>query len=100
MLFIESPFGELPRPSVLQFDTQAYKVATDVLTLSKLDSALISVVPTEFQPSAINDEAMRMFQAEYASNNIDVETHAEEKDYMMTDYVLGDSSRVVRFPLW
>lgn len=72
------------------------RIVDDVLTLSKLDSALISIVPTKFQPEVIKDEMMRMFQAEYASNNIDVETFAEQGEHDMADYIVADSSRVMQ----
>jgi signal transduction histidine kinase len=82
--------------SILLCAEHQRRIVDDVLTLSKLDSALVTVVPTAFQPDQIKEEAMRMFQAEYASNNIDVETLAEEGEYAMTDHLVGDSARVMQ----
>lgn len=68
----------------------------NILSLLKLDSALIAILPTSFRSESVKEEAMRMFKAEFASNGIDVETVIDDMEHAMTDYLVGDSSRVMQ----
>ena len=82
--------------SILLCSMHQRRIVDDVLTLSKLDSALITVVPSTFQPRSIINEATRMFQAEFVSNDIQLEISAEKNDESIVDNVVGDSSRVMQ----
>ena len=82
--------------SILLCSLHQRRIVDDVLTLSKLDSALITVVPSIFQPRSIINEATRMFQAEFISNDIELQISAENNDEDILDGVVGDSSRVMQ----
>lgn len=82
--------------SILLCSMHQRRIVDDVLTLSKLDSALITVVPSTFIPRYIINEATRMFQAELVSNDIEIQVSIEKNDKDVVDSIVGDSSRVMQ----
>lgn len=69
----------------------------DVLTLSKLDSKLIEILPTPVRPRAMVQEAMKIFTSEARAEDIEL-TYIED-DSMNTlniDWVLLDPNRVLQ----
>jgi signal transduction histidine kinase len=53
-------------------------IVDDVLTLSKLDSALLLVTPVDVQPVAVVQRALKMFEGELETNDIDLEFQIEQ----------------------
>lgn len=82
--------------SILLCSMHQRRIVDDVLTLSKLDSALITVVPSTFLPRSIINEATRMFQAEFVSDDIELQISVEKNDEDVVESVIGDSSRVMQ----
>lgn len=69
----------------------------DILTLSKLDSALLMVTPVAVQPVAVVQRALKMFDAELENNDISMEFKME-KSYLdlHIDWVKLDPSRLLQ----
>jgi CheY-like chemotaxis protein len=69
----------------------------DILTLSKLDSALLMVTPVAVQPVAVVQRALKMFDAELDNNDISMEFKVE-KSYLdlNIDWVKLDPSRLLQ----
>ncbi len=73
------------------------RIVDDVLTLSKLDSMLLSITPVPVQPSAVVLAALKMFEAEFLSNDIHVDTMAERlEDHVDFDWVYCDPTRLTQ----
>jgi len=73
------------------------RIIDDVLTLSKLDSQLLSITPVVIQPRVVVQSALRMFQAEFDSNTITVDNIIERAyDEHDIDWVLLDPSRLTQ----
>lgn len=73
------------------------RIIDDVLTLSKLDSMLLSVTPVVVQPYEIIKGVLRMFEAEFIAN--DIQVHREQTaDYRDSgvDWVTLDPSRLTQ----
>lgn len=70
------------------------RVIDDVLTLSKLDSMMLSVTPVVVQPDQVIEGALRMFEAEFHVNSILV-NHERSPSYAKNkvDWVCMDPSR-------
>ncbi|KAL2063482.1 hypothetical protein VTL71DRAFT_5287 [Oculimacula yallundae] len=73
------------------------RIVDDILTLSKLDSALLVVTPVAVQPVAVVQRALKMFEGELDSNDIAMEFRME-KSYMDLgiDWVKLDPSRLLQ----
>ena len=73
------------------------RIVNDVLTLSKLDSAMLQVSPTSSQPPVVVKSALKMFEGELVSHDIELEFHFE-KSYQRfgIDWVMMDPSRVTQ----
>ncbi|KAH8597563.1 hypothetical protein B0O99DRAFT_508221 [Bisporella sp. PMI_857] len=73
------------------------RIVDDILTLSKLDSALLVVTPVAVQPVAVVQRALKMFEGELESSDIAMEFHME-KSYldMDIDWVKLDPSRLLQ----
>ncbi|CZT46920.1 related to sensory transduction histidine kinase [Rhynchosporium secalis] len=73
------------------------RIVDDILTLSKLDSALLVVTPVAVQPVAVVQRALKMFEGELESNDIAMEFRME-KSYMDLgiDWVKLDPSRLLQ----
>ncbi|KAK2625550.1 hypothetical protein QTJ16_004862 [Diplocarpon rosae] len=73
------------------------RIVDDILTLSKLDSALLMVTPVAVQPVAVVQRALKMFEGELDTNDIAME-FCMEKSYLdlEIDWVKLDPSRLLQ----
>lgn len=73
------------------------RIVDDILTLSKLDSALLMVTPVAVQPVAVVQRALKMFEGELETNDIAMEFRME-KSYLELDidWVKLDPSRLLQ----
>ncbi|KAH6711410.1 hypothetical protein BKA61DRAFT_486945 [Leptodontidium sp. MPI-SDFR-AT-0119] len=73
------------------------RIVDDILTLSKLDSALLVVTPVAVQPVAVVQRALKMFEGELDTNDIAMEFRME-KSYLDlgVDWVKLDPSRLLQ----
>lgn len=85
-----------PYFSLILINTQK-RIVDDILTLSKLDSALLMVTPVDVQPIAIVQRALKMFDAELDNNDISMDFKVE-KSYLDLgiDWVKLDPSRLLQ----
>lgn len=68
-----------------------------MLTLSKLDSMLLSITPVVVQPYKIVEGVLRMFEAEFAANEIEVDSKTTESyEDQQVDWVSLDPSRLTQ----
>lgn len=73
------------------------RVIDDVLTLSKLDSDMLSITPVIVQPHVIVDSVLKMFEGESESNDIEVTAAIDESYYRLgVDWVCLDPSRLTQ----
>lgn len=73
------------------------RIINDVLTLSKLDSAMLLVSPTPTQPPVVVKGALKMFEGELVSHGIELEFSFEESYKRFgIDWVMIDPSRVTQ----
>ncbi|KAI9824621.1 MAG: hypothetical protein M1832_001711 [Thelocarpon impressellum] len=73
------------------------RIVDDVLTLSKLDSALLLVTPVDVQPISVVQHALKMFGGELQKNDIDVEFRVMESYRKLDiDWVRLDPSRLLQ----
>ena len=71
------------------------RIVDDVLTLSKLDSAMLLVTPVDTQPEAIARRTVKMFEGE--SQTVDIQLNVQiDKSYknLKIDYVRLDPTRL------
>jgi signal transduction histidine kinase len=82
---------------ILQCATHQRRILDDVLTLSKLDSTLLSIAPEPVEPSNLIGSIVGMFEAELLSNSIRCKVSAEPSmsDLSVTR-VSMDPSRVTQ----
>ncbi|TVY92252.1 Hybrid signal transduction histidine kinase K [Lachnellula willkommii] len=73
------------------------RIVDDILTLSKLDSALLVVTPVDVQPVAVVQRALKMFAGELDTNDIAMEFRMD-KSYLDldVDHVKLDPSRLLQ----
>jgi PAS domain S-box-containing protein len=73
------------------------RIVDDVLTLSKLDSALLLVTPVDAQPVAVVQRALKMFEGELETNDINLEFQIEQSYRDLgIDWVKLDPSRLLQ----
>ena len=73
------------------------RVIDDVLTLSKLDSQLLSISPVIVQPHHVVDSALKMFQAEFESNLMTVKNVVDASYHDLgVNWVMLDPSRLTQ----
>lgn len=73
------------------------RIVDDVLTLSKLDSALLLVTPVDVQPVSVVQRALKMFEAELDTNDISLEFQVEPSyTELKIDWVKLDPSRLLQ----
>ncbi|KAI9753971.1 MAG: hypothetical protein M4579_004931 [Chaenotheca gracillima] len=73
------------------------RIVDDILTLSKLDSALLLVTPVDVQPISVVQRALKMFEGELETN--DIALNFEVKDSYRSldiDWVRLDPSRLLQ----
>lgn len=73
------------------------RIIDDVLTLSKLDSMLLSITPIVVQPHRIIEDALRMFEAEFIAHDIEVQqVQTQAYKDLKLDWVSLDPSRLTQ----
>jgi len=83
--------------SILLCATHQRRIIDDVLTLSKLDSAILSVTPIPFRPDAIVSETRLMFLADLSSSDIELDIHFDVcQGFNFEDPVFCDPSRLMQ----
>ncbi|KAF1933113.1 putative histidine kinase HHK15p [Didymella exigua CBS 183.55] len=82
---------------ILQCATHQRRILDDVLTLSKLNSTLLSITPAPVAPSSLVSSVVGMFEAELGSNSIRCKVDADPSmsDLSVTQVSL-DPSRVTQ----
>lgn len=73
------------------------RIVDDILTMSKLDSNMISLAPDRVRPIQLARKALKMFEAEIEAANIDAAVSVNESfDQMNIDEVILDPSRLLQ----
>ncbi|KAK7608609.1 hypothetical protein JOL62DRAFT_216612 [Phyllosticta paracitricarpa] len=73
------------------------RIVDDVLTLSKLDSAMLLVTPVDVQPLTVVQRALKMFEGELQTADIQMEFVVDESFQKLgVDWVKLDPSRVLQ----
>lgn len=73
------------------------RIIDDVLTLSKLDSNLLSISPIETRPLDVVDEVLKVFDTELRASSIQTRTElAESYKALKVENVLVDSHRLIQ----
>ena len=73
------------------------RIVDDVLTLSKLDSAMLLVTPTDSQPVTVVQRALKMFEGELQNADITVELKVRGSfNELNVDWVRLDPSRLLQ----
>ncbi|KAF1993866.1 hypothetical protein P154DRAFT_48528 [Amniculicola lignicola CBS 123094] len=82
---------------VIQCANHQKRIIDDVLTLSKLDSMLLSITPSAVKPRKLLASIINIFNAEFKSNNFkcDIEADGSLKA-LGIDYLYFDPSRVTQ----
>lgn len=71
------------------------RIVDDILTLSKMDSNLLSVTPVDEQPVRVIQRALKMFESEILANDIEFEFHVDKSfDKYGIKWVRLDPSRL------
>ncbi|KAK8171098.1 hypothetical protein BKA80DRAFT_339132 [Phyllosticta citrichinensis] len=71
------------------------RIVDDILTISKLDSGLFSIVPVKVAPIRLLEDLSKMFAGEYNAAGITATTHVSESfNALGIDDVIMDSSRL------
>ncbi|KAJ8114751.1 hypothetical protein OPT61_g3436 [Boeremia exigua] len=82
---------------ILQCANHQKRIIDDVLTLSKLDSMLLSITPTPVKPSKLATSIISIFEAELRSNKIEYSVIDDQSlATLNVDYLLLDPSRVTQ----
>ncbi|KAH7363732.1 hypothetical protein BKA66DRAFT_611866 [Pyrenochaeta sp. MPI-SDFR-AT-0127] len=83
--------------SILFCAAHQKRIIDDVLTLGKLESKLLTISPTRFQPKDLVIQALQMFKTEFSINEIEVRTIADGTSGSDGSlYTHGDSSRLMQ----
>ncbi|SLM36137.1 hsp90-like protein [Lasallia pustulata] len=73
------------------------RIVDDILTLSKLDSALLLVTPVDAQPVTVVQRALKMFEGELSTADIAMEFKVDESFRRLNiDWVRVDPSRLLQ----
>ncbi|TVY75567.1 Hybrid signal transduction histidine kinase K [Lachnellula suecica] len=73
------------------------RIVDDILTLSKLDSALLVVTPVDVRPVAVVQRALKMFEGELDTNDIAMEFRIDQSYLdLEVDHVKLDPSRLLQ----
>lgn len=82
---------------ILQCANHQKRIIDDILTLSKLDSMLLSITPVAVKPHKLVASVVNIFEAELKSNNISYKVHsASSLSDLDIDYVYLDPSRLTQ----
>ncbi|KAL3423636.1 hsp90-like protein [Phlyctema vagabunda] len=73
------------------------RIIDDILTLSKLDSDLLSIIPISIQPLTVVQRALKMFSSECQANGIEAALTVKNSFYKMNvDWVMLDPGRLLQ----
>jgi CheY-like chemotaxis protein len=73
------------------------RIVDDVLTLSKLDSAMLLVTPTDSQPVVVVQRSLKMFEGELQNADITLELKIHDSFHRLNvDWVRLDPSRLLQ----
>ncbi|QSZ30945.1 hypothetical protein DSL72_000504 [Monilinia vaccinii-corymbosi] len=73
------------------------RIIDDILTLSKLDSGLLFVTPTEVQPLLIIKDALRIFDGELQKSGVALRFHVSPSfEELDIDWIKLDPSRLIQ----
>lgn len=73
------------------------RIVDDILTLSKLDSALLLVTPVDAQPVTVVQRALKMFEGELSTADIAMAFKVDESfEKLAIDWVRVDPSRLLQ----
>ena len=73
------------------------RIVDDVLTLSKLDSAMLLVTPVDVQPATVVQRALKMFEGELQTADIVLDFQIDESFHILKiDWVRLDPSRLLQ----
>jgi signal transduction histidine kinase/CheY-like chemotaxis protein len=82
---------------ILQCANHQKRIIDDVLTLSKLDSMLLSITPTPVKPAKLATSIVNIFEAELKSNKIEYSiVNDQSLARLNVDHLLLDPSRVTQ----
>ncbi|KAF2128163.1 hypothetical protein P153DRAFT_294133 [Dothidotthia symphoricarpi CBS 119687] len=82
---------------IMQCADHQKRIIDDVLTLSKLDSMLLSIIPSAVKPTKLIGSIADIFEAELKSNHIHYSVNADDSlTKLGIDYLLLDPSRVTQ----
>ncbi|ORY01584.1 putative histidine kinase-like protein M3YPp [Clohesyomyces aquaticus] len=82
---------------IMQCANHQKRIIDDVLTLSRLDSMLLSITPTATKPARLVDNIVRMFDAELKSSNIKCDVQREPSfKTLRVEHLYLDPSRVTQ----
>ncbi|KOS18942.1 Histidine protein kinase NIK1 [Escovopsis weberi] len=71
------------------------RIVDDILTLSKLDSSLVSVTPVDEQPIRVISRTLKMFEAELMAHDIELEVLVDDSfDRLDLKWAKFDPSRI------
>jgi signal transduction histidine kinase len=77
--------------------THQKRIVDDILTLSKLDSKLLVISPIVLQPTALLQDAYKMFKDEAHKAQVSLEAHCDSSIAQMNiGYAVLDPSRVLQ----
>ena len=101
--FSEGPLHKVMKNAIEAVDTitlcaqHQKRIVDDILTMSKMDSALLLVTPCATEPKSIVQRALRMFDNELKSNDIEMNFRADESlKKLGIGWVTMDPSRVLQ----
>ncbi|KAJ4345131.1 hypothetical protein N0V95_005903 [Ascochyta clinopodiicola] len=82
---------------ILQCANHQKRIIDDILTLSKLDSMLLSITPTPVKPSKLVTSIVKIFEAELKSNRINYSVYDDPSlAQLQVDHLFLDPSRVTQ----
>jgi signal transduction histidine kinase len=82
---------------IMQCANHQKRIIDDVLTLSKLDSMLLSITPVAVKPAKLVDSIVNIFEAELKTNNIAYNVTPDSSlQELSIDYLCFDPSRVTQ----
>ncbi|KAJ4988866.1 hsp90-like protein [Stagonosporopsis vannaccii] len=82
---------------ILQCANHQKRIIDDVLTLSKLDSMLLSITPTPVKPAKLTNSIVNIFEAELKSNKVEYSIVDDQSlSRLNVDHLLLDPSRVTQ----
>lgn len=82
---------------IMQCAQHQRRIIDDVLTLSKLDSMLLSITPTANRPCKLVTSIVSIFEAELKANGIQYEVESDQSmDDLNVDHLYLDPSRVTQ----